>query len=57
MEIFQKIQNLKLYPKSTKTEVKKMVITIINSGKNAAAYYQILEEVPGPLVPEKIQKQ
>ena len=29
----------------------------INSRNKAAAYYQTLEEVPGPLLQEKIQKQ
>ena len=29
----------------------------INSRNKAAAYYQTLEEVPGPMLQEKIQKQ
>ena len=30
-----------------------MLITILNFGNYAAAFYQTLEEVPGPLLPAK----
>ena len=53
---FPKIQNFKFYPKNTRTGVKKIDHHSINSRNYAAACYQTLEEVPGPVVPEKTQK-
>ena len=40
----------------TKTGVKNVNYHPINSRNYAAAYYQTLEEVPAPLLPEKVQK-
>ena len=37
--------------------IKKVVHNPIIFKNYAAAYYQTLEEVPGPLLPEKAQKQ
>ena len=45
------------YLNITKTEdIKTVDQHPINSRNYAVAYYQTLEEVPGPLLPEKIQK-
>ena len=53
IQIFQKFEMFKFYPKITKTGViKKVDHHPINSKNYAAAYYQNLEEVRGPLLPE-----
>ena len=48
---------IKLYPKITKTEVIKTLITIplTLETMQQAAYYQNLKEAPGPLLPKKIR--
>ena len=56
IQFFQKFEKFKFYPKITKTGVIKKVYQLPNnSGNYAAAYYQTLEEVRGPLLPEKNQ--
>ena len=52
---FQKFEKIfEFYPKITQTGVIKNIDQLpIKSRNYAAAYYQTLEEVPGPLVPEK----
>ena len=55
-KILRKLENNKFYPKTTKIRVRKNIAHhSINSRNYAAAYYQILEEIPGPLLPEKIK--
>ena len=58
IKIFGKFEKkFKFYPKMVKTGVIKNIDHLsINSRNYAAAYLQTLEEVRGPLVPEKIQK-
>ena len=57
IQIFQKFEKFKFYPKITKTGVIKNVDRhLINSRNYASAYYQTLEEVRGPLLPEKNKK-
>ena len=54
IQIFQKLEKFKFYPKIANTRViKKVDHHPINSRNYAAAYYQTLEEVRGPLLPEK----
>ena len=52
IKFFQKFEKFKFYPKITETRV----IKNVNSRNYAAAYYQSLEEVPWPLLPEKTEK-
>ena len=57
IKIFQKIEKFEFYPKITKTGIIKNVDHHrINSRNYAAAYNQTLEEVRGPLLPEKKSK-
>ena len=58
IKIFQKFENFKFYPKITKNGVIKNIdLHPINSINYATDLYQTFEEeVPGPLVPDKIQK-
>ena len=54
IQIFQNFEKFKFYPKIIKTGVIKNVDHHpINSRNYAAAYCQTLEEVRGPLLPEK----
>ena len=56
IQFFQKFTKFKFYPKTTKMGVIKNVDHHpFNSRNYAAAYYQTLEEVRGPLLPEKIK--
>ena len=56
IKIFRKLEEFKFYPKITKTGViNKVYQHPINSRNYAAAFYQTLEEVPGPLLPEKFK--
>ena len=57
MKTFQKFEKFKFYPKITKTGfIKSIDRHSINSRNYAASYFQTFDEVPGPLVPEKIQE-
>ena len=57
IKIFRKFEDYKFYPKISKTIVIKTIDHhSIYSINYAAAYYQTLEEVSGPLVPERFQK-
>ena len=58
IKTFQNFEKLNFYPNITKTGVIKNVDNHpINSHSqnNAAAYYQKMKDVPGPLLPEKNQ--
>ena len=56
IQIFQKFEKFKFYPKNTKIGVmKNNNHHPINSINYAAAHYHTLEEVRGPLLPEKNQ--
>ena len=56
IQIFQKFEKLKIYPKITKTgDIKNVDHHPINSRNYAAAYYQTSKEVPGPFVAGKNQ--
>ena len=48
LKFIQKLLELKSF--------KKLITNLLTRSNYAAAYYQSLEEVPGPLVQEKIQK-
>ena len=59
IKIFRKFEEdfFIFYPKISKTVVIKIIDHHSVFSRNyAAAHYQTLEEVPGPLVPERIQK-
>ena len=56
-QTFQKFEKFRFYPKITKTGVIKNVDHHPTTSRNyATAYYQTLEEVRLPLMPEKNQK-
>ena len=57
MIIFQNFEKkFKFYQKSKNSSFKNFDNYSINSRNYATAYYQTLEEVPGPQVPEKSKK-